>query len=199
MSGAAAPALDEEDQARAGFYGLVARLYHRAPDDQVLAEILHADPFGDSTSEIAQAWRELAAASRKAFPVQLEDEHTTLFVGTGKAEVTPYLSHYVLAHTIDNPLVDLRQRLAQWGIARRDQVTEPEDHVAALFEAMRFAIAVQHRSLQDQKGFFHQFIYRGACAFCDAVSASRKARFYLPVARLTRAFIDIEHEAFEIG
>ncbi|MBM3367990.1 MAG: molecular chaperone [Betaproteobacteria bacterium] len=199
MSGAVAPSLDEEDQARAGFYGLVARLFHRAPDDQVLAGILHADPFGAANSEIALAWRDLAAASRKAFPVQLEDEHTTLFVGTGKAEVTPYLSYYVLAHTIDNPLVDLRQKLGQWGIARREEATEPEDHIAALFEAMRFAIAVQHRRLKDQQGFFQQFIYRGACAFCDAVNASPKARFYLPVARFTRAFIDIEHEAFEIG
>lgn len=191
-------ALDAEDLARANFYGLIARLFYRAPDDQVLAEILHADPFGDPGAEIAQAWQQLAAACRKAFPVQLEDEHTTLFVGTGKAEVTPYLSHYVLAHTIDNPLVDLRQRLAQWGIARREEATEPEDHIAALCEAMRFAIAVQHRSLQEQEGFFHQFIYRGACSFCDAVSASPKARFYLPVARFTRAFIEIEHEAFGI-
>lgn len=188
--------LDAEDQARANFYGLVARLFYQAPDAQLLGELLNAAPFDDSPSEIADAWREMMEACRKAFPVQLEDEHTELFIGTGKAEVTPYLSHYVLAHANDTPLVDVKQQLERWGLARRDGAHEPEDHIAALFEAMRFAIAVQQRDLAEQKAFFQRFIYRGATAFCAAVSASPKARFYRSVARFTRAFLDIENEAF---
>lgn len=194
-----APVLDAEDQARANFYGLIARLFYQAPDAQLLGELLNAQPFGDADSEIADAWREMMEACRKAFPVQLEDEHTELFIGTGKAEVTPYLSHYVLAHANDTPLVEVKQQLERWGLARRDGAHEPEDHIAALFEAMRFAIAVQQRNLAEQKAFFERFIYRGACAFCTAVSASPKARFYRPVARFTRAFLEIENQAFEIA
>jgi TorA maturation chaperone TorD len=51
----------------------------------------------------------------------------------------------------------------------------------------------------DQKQFFEHYLYRGAIAFCDAVSASDKARFYRHVAAFTRAFLDVEREAFEIG
>jgi TorA maturation chaperone TorD len=198
MSGEAS-ALEEEDQARANFYGLIARLFYAAPDAQLLGELLHSDPFGDAQSEIAAAWREMMAACRTAFPVQLEDEHTELFVGTGKAPVTPYLSHYVLAHENDSPLVEVRQQLERWGIARQESASEPEDHIAAMCETMRFAIAVQHRDLDEQREFFRRFVYRGAIPFCTAVTASEKARFYRSVARFARAFFDLEHDAFEIG
>ncbi len=192
-------ALDAEDQARANFYGLIARLFYLPPDAQLLGELLNADAFEESESEIAQAWAEMVAGCRNAFPVQLENEHTELFVGTGKSEVTPYLTHYILKHANDNPLVELRQHLERWGMARRESAHEPEDHIAGLCETMRFAIAVQQRDLSEQKAFFDRFVHRGAVAFCDAVSASQKARFYRSVARFSRAFFELEREAFEIG
>jgi TorA maturation chaperone TorD len=61
---------------------------------------------------------------------------------------------------------------------------------------MRFAIAMQHRSDEEQRAFFDRFLYRGAIAFCDAVSASQKAVFYRLVARFAHAFFELEHEAF---
>jgi TorA maturation chaperone TorD len=191
--------LDEQDQARANFYGLIARLFYLPPDAQLLGELLNAEAFEKSESEIAQAWAEMVAGCRNAFPVQLENEHTELFVGTGKAEVTPYLSHYILKHANDNPLVEIRQQLERWGMERREAAHEPEDHIAGLCETMRFAIAVQHRDLSEQKAFFERFVHRGAVAFCDAVSASQKARFYRSVARFSRAFFELEREAFDIG
>jgi len=190
---------DAEDQARANLYGLIARLFYLPPDAQLLGELLNADAFDKSESEIAQAWEQMVAGCRNAFPVQLENEHTELFVGTGKAEVTPYLSHYILKHANDNPLVELRQQLERWGIERRESAHEPEDHIAGICETMRFAIAVQHRDLAEQKDFFDRFVHRGAVAFCDAVNASQKARFYRSVARFSRAFFELEREAFEIG
>jgi len=192
-------ALAAEEQARANFYGLIARLFYEAPDAQLLGELLNAHPFDDARSEIADAWREMTDACREAFPMQLENEHTELFVGTGRAEVTPYLSHYVLAHANDTPLVEVRQQLEHWGLARRHTAHEPEDHIAGLCEAMRMAIAVQQRNLEEQRAFFERFVYRGAVRFCAAVSASPKARFYRSVARFARAFIELEREAFDIG
>ncbi len=126
----------------------------------------------------------------------LENEHTDLFIGTGKAEITPYLTHYTIKYATDNPLVELRQQLKRWGIGRRETANEPEDHIAGLCEAMRFAIAVQHRSVEEQKEFFERFLYRGAIAFCDALTASPKAVFYRVVARFARAFFELEREAF---
>ena len=191
--------LQPEDAARAGIYGLIARLFYAAPDEGVLGGLLHSSAFEGSEQPIALAWRELVAAGRSVFPVVLENEHTELFVGTGKAEVTPYLTHYTIKYATDNPLVELRQQLNLWGMRRKENANEPEDHVAGICEAMRFAIAVQHRSLEEQKDFFDAFVYRGGIAFCDAVSASGKADFYRKLARFARAFLDLEREAFEIG
>ena len=193
------PDLQPEDAARAAIYGLIARLFYAPPDEGVLGQILHANAFEGSGESIALAWRELVDACRNAFPVVLENEHTELFIGTGRAEVTPYLTHYVIRYATENPLVELRQQLAQWGIGRQGSANEPEDHVAGVCEAMRFAIAVQHRPLEEQKAFFERFVYRGVVAFCDAVSASGKADFYRLVARFSRAFLELEREAFEMA
>lgn len=193
---ASEPELQPEDAARAAIYGLIARLFYAAPDEGVLGQLLHSNAFEGTRAPIALTWRELVEASRTVFPVMLENEHTELFVGTGKAEITPYLTHYTIKYATDNPLVELRQQLIRWGMARRDKAHEPEDHIAGMCEAMRLAIAMQQRSDEEQKGFFERFLYRGGIAFCDAVSASPKAVFYRRAAAFTRAFFEVEHEAF---
>jgi TorA maturation chaperone TorD len=186
-----------EELARANLYGLIARLFYAPPDQQLISELLRAQPIEGDTA-LAQAWRDMVEGCRNAFPVTLEHEHTELFIGTGKAEVTPYVSHYVVKYSTDNPLVELRQQLAAWGIGRREDVPEYEDHISGVCETMRFIIAVQQKSAEEQRAFFERFVHRGAIAFCDAVSASKNARFYQPVARFARAFFDIEKAAFEM-
>ena len=199
------PTASPEDHARAQLYGLVARLFHSAPDAQLLSALVHAEGFPDDDASrtgqgkaLAAAWREMADACRGAFPVLLVHEHTALFAAPGRAAVTPYLMHYSMRYESETPLVELRALLANWGIARHENVNEPEDHVSALCETMRFSIAVQQRTIEEQKAFFNQYLYRGGIKFCDAVKASERARFYKPVADFTRAFFEVEHEAFEI-
>ncbi len=187
--------LQPEDEARAGIYGLVARLFYAPPDAGTLGYILNSNAF-EGSGNLALAWRNLVEACRTAYPVVLENEHTELFIGTGKAEVTPYLTSYVIKYATDNPLVELRQQLVRWGLGRRDNAHEPEDHIAGICEAMRFAIAVQHRPLEEQKDFFDRFLYQGAIAFCDAVNGSSKAGFYRLVAAFAREFFELEREAF---
>lgn len=200
MTDPSAPAeLPPEDEARAALYGLIARLFYAPPDQGVLGQILHSQAFEGNNEEVALAWRALVEACRGADPVMLENEHTELFVGTGRAEVTPYLTHYTIKYATDNPLVEVRQQLMRWGLGRRESAHEPEDHIAGICEAMRFAIAAQHRTTEEQKEFFDRFLYRGAIAFCDAVTASPKAGFYRLVARFARAFFEIEREAFEMA
>jgi TorA maturation chaperone TorD len=195
-----------EDQARAQLYGLVARMFQAAPDEQLLSALVHAEGFrGDDDERTAQgralaaAWHGMSEACRSAFPVMLAHEHTQLFASPGKTEITPYVMHYVMRFESETPLVALRRQLLEWGIARRENVHEPEDHISALCETMRFVIAVQQRPLEAQKSFFEHFLYRGGIAFCDAVSTSENARFYKLVAAFARAFFEVEREAFEIG
>lgn len=195
-----APTLAPEDQARANLYGILARLFYAAPDAQLLAALANAqdDAAAAQNSPLGEAWAALREACRSAFPVKLDNEHTALFVGTGKAAVTPYLSNYVLRHQSDMPLAALRETLRRLGIARREGIGEYEDHIAGLMETMRYLIAVQRRSLEEQRDFFERFVYDGALSFCAAVSDSAHASFYKHVARLTRLYMDIEKNAFSM-
>src|SRR6185436_9143793 len=118
------PTLPPEEAARANLYGVLARLFYAAPDEHFISELQLASGVDTDPSPLATAWRAMVEASRTAFPAALRDEHTVLFVGTGKCEVTPYLSKYVLRHTSDSPLVEWRQLLDSWGIARREGVPE---------------------------------------------------------------------------
>ena len=190
--------IDPEDEARANLYALIARLFYAAPDGQLISELLGA-PRIEAEGEIGETWREMIEGCRSAFPAALENEHTELFIGTGKALVTPYLSYYTRRHSNDNPLVELRAQLSRWGIARREGVAEYEDHISGVCETMRFVIAVQQRNPEEQQIFFSRFVYPGAAAFCDAVSALNQARFYRLVARFARAFFEVEKTAFEMA
>lgn len=192
------PTLPPEEAARANLYGVISRLFYAPPDENLISEFLAADNSGDDGTPLGVAWRALVEASRTAFPAALRDEHLVLFVGTGKSEVTPYLSRYLARHSSDSPLVGLRQLLDSWGIARREGVAEYEDHIAGVCETMRFVIAVQQRPAEEQKILFDRFLYRGASAFCSAVTASKEARFYRLVASFAQAFFDIEKTAFEM-
>jgi TorA maturation chaperone TorD len=192
------PTLPPEEAARANLYGIMARLFYAPPDEQLISELQLGGSDPADHSALATAWRAMVGASRTAFPAALRDEHTLLFVGTGKCEVTPYLSHYVLRHQSDSPLVEVRQLLDSWGIARREGVAEYEDHIAAVCETMRFAIAVQQRPPEDQEVLFERFLYPGGSAFCSAVNASKEARFYRLVANFAQAFLDVEKTAFEM-
>ncbi len=192
------PTLPPEEAARAGLYGVIARLFYAPPDEQLISELQLASVDASDPSPLAAAWRAMVDASRTAFPAALRDEHTLLFVGTGKCEVTPYLSHYLARHSSDSPLVVLRRLLDSWGIARQEGVAEYEDHIAGVCETMRFVIAVQQRPHEDQKVLFDRFLYRGGNAFCGAVSASKDARFYRLVANFAQGFFEVEKTAFEM-
>jgi TorA maturation chaperone TorD len=194
------PTLPPEEAARANLYGVIARLFYAPPDENLISEFLAAGAgSGDEDrTPLGVAWRALLEACRTAFPAALRDEHLVLFVGTGKSEVTPYLSRYLARHSSDSPLVSLRQLLDSWGIARREGVPEYEDHIAGVCETMRFVIAVQQRPPEEQRILFDRFLYRGGSAFCAAVSASKDARFYRLVANFAQAFLDVEKTAFEM-
>jgi TorA maturation chaperone TorD len=194
---------DPEDLARADLYGVLARLFYAAPDVALLSELKQraagVAASGEQDTGLARAWGALGEACAGVVPAEIENEHTAIFVGAGRAEVTPYLSHYLVRSQADTPLVALRARLQQWGLSRRGDVFEPEDHISGLCEVMRFAIAVQHRSLDEQRNFFETNLYPGAVPFLEAVTKSEKARLYKRVAELARAFFEIEREAFSMA
>ena len=199
------PPVAAEDQARADLYGLLARLFYAPPDANLLAELRQSAPppeDGESlTSEgeaLKRAWAELVEACGSAFPARIEEEHLQLLVGIGKAEVTPYLSAYLARNESDSPLSRLRGQLTEWGLARREETVEPEDHVSALCETMRWLIVGRKATLEVQRYCFETYLYPGASRFCSAVSASDSAKFYRHSANLLSALLEVERKAFYI-
>src|SRR5690349_15526453 len=126
-----------EEQGRADFYALLSRLFYGPADAGLLAALGQADEFEADDEIIAARWRDLARAAATANPDAVRAEYETAFVGTGKAPVTLYTSAYSIKYTNETPLVLLRGELAAMGLVRRDEVGEPEDHIAALCDTMR--------------------------------------------------------------
>jgi len=199
------PPVAPEDQARADLYGLLARLFYAPPDANLISELRLAAPSpGDAEeltpegNDLKAAWAGLVEACGSAFPARLEEEHLQLFVGVGKSEVTPYLSAYLVRSESDTPLARLRGQLAAWGLARKEEAMEPEDHVSAVCETMRWLIAGRKATLEVQREFFLEYLFVGGSRFCSAVSVCENARFYRFPAKLLQTLLHVEHKAFEI-
>ena len=183
-----------EEQARANLYGLLARLFYAPPD----SALLHAIALEKFEGELAQPWEELKRAAASADPEAVREEYETVFIGTGKAPVTLYGTAYTIRHAAEAPLAELRGELARLGLARHANASEPEDHIAALFEVMRHLVAEQKSDLEQQRRFFNRWIHPAIDPLCSAIERSDKIVFYKPVARFASGFCTLEHMAFEM-
>lgn len=183
-----------EEQARANLYGLLARLFY-APADAALLQAMALEKF---EGELAQPWDELKRAAAVADPEAVREEYETAFIGTGKAPVTLYSTAYVIRHSNEAPLAELRGELSRLGLARRAEAREPEDHIAALCDVMRHLVAEQKTGLEEQRRFFNRWIQPAIDPLCSAIERSDKTAFYKPVARFAKGFCTLEHMAFEM-
>jgi TorA maturation chaperone TorD len=184
-----------EEQARANFYGLLARLFYAPPDATLLKAVAGENMEGEG---IAPAWNELAAAAAHADPEAVCEEYETAFIGTGKAPVTLYTCAYTIRYSNEAPLAELRGALAALGLARRSEAHEPEDHIAALCDTMRHLVAEQKRDLAEQKRFFERWIDPAVEPLCSAIERSEHTAFYKVVARFAKSFLELEQSAFEM-
>ena len=191
--------VQEEDLLRAQIYGLLGRLLVRPPDRVVLD--LSAAIEGDD-SELGAALSALAEGARATNPEAAEDEYNALFIGMTRGELVPYASYYLTGFLHEKPLADLRGDMALLGLARADDVSEPEDHIAALCEMMHgFTTGVfgTPLALADQRRFFDAHIATWAPKFFEDLEAAESAVFYAPVGRVGRLFMAVEAEAFEMA
>ncbi|MGB8436877.1 MAG: molecular chaperone TorD family protein [Burkholderiales bacterium] len=195
----------EEEQARANVYGLLARLWYAAPDQQLLETFSRSGRAADATDDVgdtrlAQTWRALARACAEATVENVTHEYDSLFIGTGSAEITLYCSYYLTETGRERVLVALRDELRTLGLARTHATSEPEDHFAALLEVMRHLIVQRTYDAQItlQKEFFLRYIRSAYVPLAEAVLANGGAHFYKDVAHLTRAFLDVESESFNM-
>jgi len=190
--------LAPEEQGRANFYALLSRLFYAPADAELLAALGSADELEADDEIISQRWRELSKAAANADPEAVREEYETCFVGTGRAPITLYTGAYSVKYTNEMPLAALRGELAALGLGRRNEAAEPEDHIAALCDAMRHLIAEQQRDLEEQRRFFERWIRPIAEPLCDAIEKSEHTAFYKLVGRMAKAFFSLEQSGFEM-
>lgn len=193
--------LTEEDRGRADLYALLARLFYAGPDRALLDSLVgHEDLFGADDVPLGRAWRALARAARDADLQALTLEYDSLFVGVGKAQVTPYCSHYLTPAGRERIVVALRDEWRELGIIRTGDTHEPEDHLAALCEVMRHLVLLgsDDQAIGRQKQFFMRYICAAYIQLTDEILGTAATQFYKDVARVARVFFDVESQSFEM-
>ena len=191
-----------EELERAELYGLLARCWVAPPDAHLL------DQFGVAVTEAPQPgafleapWQALVAAMRASSVKEAGDEYDALFQAIGKAEILLYGSHHMAGALNEKPLVALRNDLDALGLTRDITSNETEDHVAYLFELMRYLIAgddVLVCNLENQRRIFRDHLQPWLGPMCDAVEQHPRARLYAALAGFTRAFVQVETQAFDM-
>ena len=195
--------LDDSDEiARAELYGLLARLWLAAPDAALLEQFRVAVTQAPQAGGLLEApWQALVGALRASDPTAAAAEHDALFGGVGKPELLLYASYYLSGYLHDQPLATLRGDLQRLGLTRDGARAETEDHVAYVFEVMRYLIAgddVAVCNLEQQRRFFRAHVQSWVEAMCDAVAAHPRAEVWRAVAEFTRAFVQVETQGFDL-
>ena len=193
---------EAEELQRAELYGLLARLWLEAPDDALMAEFRVAVTEAPQAGGFLQEpWQQLVAAMRATTVAEAKAEHDALYHGVGKPEVFVYGSYYLSGFLNEKPLAALRADLAALGLDRDNDRLETEDHVSFVLEVMRYLIAGEDASvcnLEQQRRFFRAHVQTWVEALCDAVDAHPRAHIWRAVAAMTRAFVQVETQAFDL-
>ena len=193
---------DAEELARAETYGVLARLWWAPPDEELLRQFAVAVTEAPQPGGFLEApWQALVGAMRASSVAAARAEYVALFEGIGKPEVFLYGSYYLAGFLNERPLVALRDDLARLGLERDPSRGETEDHVACVFEVMRFLIAgddVALCNLEQQRRFFRAHVQPWVEKLCEAVQAQPRARLYAALAGFTAAFMQVETQAFDL-
>ncbi|MDO8769324.1 MAG: molecular chaperone TorD family protein [Burkholderiaceae bacterium] len=194
-------ALDEET-ARAELYGLLALLFYASPATESIAQLRVAVTEAPAAGAFLEGpWRSLVGLSRAMTDLAIQNEYNELFGGVGKPEVYLYGSHFLSGFLNEKPLARLRTELTSLGLERDENMPETQDHFAYLCEVMRYLIAgddVAVANLTRQRAFFSVHIQPWVMTMCNDIQQHPKARFYAALAELTRAFMDIEAQGFDM-
>ena len=194
-----------EDLARADLYGLIARFFHQPPDQELLDQIAASIPDDQESqfddAPLAKVWNSVVEVAKNNSAKAWHEEFDRNFISVGRPNVILNGSFYMAGHLNEKPLVDIRRALDTFGLESAEEVTETEDHLSALCEVMRYLIAgddVEISNLTNQRIFFNDHIRPWYDELCDAIEGIPDMHLYHPVAALTREFLAIEGQSFDM-
>ena len=99
---------------------------------------------------------------------------------------------------MEQPLSDLRDDLRRLGFERSEDYSEPEDHVAALFEVFSGMISGGFGP-SEQRRFFETHLHPWIGRFFEDLGKAQSAEFYQYVARFGAAYANLESAYLSIS
>ncbi len=196
---AAADTLPKEELWRADLYDLLAALLARPPSGELLAGLARLE--GDRQTEIGRHIGALARLASATGEKAAEREYNALFIGLGRGELLAFASFYLTGFLNEQPLARLRRDMARLGIAREEDVHEPEDNIATLCEIMAGLIRGRFgapATASAQREFFTTHLEPWAEHFFTDLEKAGAAVLYAPVGSLGRAFMKLEAHTFRM-
>jgi TorA maturation chaperone TorD len=194
-----------EDLARADLYGLIARLFHLPPDQELLDQIAASIPDGQEVNAeeapLAKVWHSVVELAKSNPAHAWREQFNLNFISVGRPNVILNGSFYMAGHLNERPLVEIRRALETFGLESAHEISETEDHISALCEVMRYLISgddVEISNLKNQGAFFNDHIRPWYDELCDAIEGIPEMHLYHPVAALTREFLAIEGQSFDM-
>jgi len=194
-----------EDLARADLYGLIARLFHQAPDQELLDQIVATIPEGHEVkaedAPLSKVWHTLVELAKFNSAKVWQDEFDSNFISVGRPNIILNGSFYMAGHLNERPLVEIRRALEKLGLEAAEEISETEDHISAVCEVMRYLIAgddVEVSNLVNERIFFNDHIRPWYDDLCTAIEDVPDMCLYHSVAALTREFLDIESQSFDM-
>lgn len=187
-----------EDLLRAQVYGLVANFLSGAPSDDLLK--IGAGLSGDDTP-LGKAVGTFAHLCARSDVDTVSTEYHDLFIGVARGELLPYASYYLTGFLNEKPLAKLRNDMDALGVERDPNATEPEDHIASIFDIMAGLIDGRfgHAStLGEQQKFYDAHVKPWASFFFRDLEGAKASVLYAGLGSIGRVFLDIEDTAFSM-
>ena len=202
---------------RAQVYRMLGSLYFTELTDEQISSLAEVDydAFSGLDPELASGAKEIERALRHVNSSTREDlavdyAHTFLAAGAGKTEgrAVPYESVFMdEGGLLMGPSRDgVYKMMLKEGVLPDAALRVPDDHLSFECEFMatmadRAAAAFEAGELERarecvdvQKDFRSAHLARWIDAFCEAVDATCRTRFYRGVSMMTRAFVRFDDE-----
>lgn len=179
---------------RIDLYTLLAFLLARPPSAGHLRKLADMILAPGIPAALKPALQHLQKAARRCDFESVHREYESLFIGMGRGEIVPYASWYAEKVLMGLPLVGLRTDLQQLGICRQTGEREPEDHAAALCEAMVLILQDAQIPLEQQADFFRRHLASWMVDFFRDLQKTRSAEFYRCIGFLGEQFLLLEDQ-----
>jgi TorA maturation chaperone TorD len=174
---------DSEELARAELYGLLAQLWLAPPDETLLQQFRVAVTEAPQPGGWLEApWHDLVGALRATTPTRRRP-NTALFLAWASPRSLPTRPYHLTGFLNESRWPPCATTWPRWA-CRATAGLETEDHIAYLFEVMRYLIAGDDMAvcnLEQQRRFFRPPAALGG-ALCDSTVAHPRAEVWRAVA-----------------